>query len=105
MNDVDYMSLYRNLEAMDETSDDGGEVLCPSWAVSIGYVGISSAMVLSNFGAAWGTWKAGVSIVHTGIRHPSSVMKNVIPVVMAGVIGIYGLIVSVILAESIPAPK
>ena len=31
-----------------------------------------------------GTWKSGVSIVHTGIRHPSSVMKNVIPIVMAG---------------------
>ena len=43
-------------------------------------------------------------MVHTGIRHPKSVMKNVIPVVMAGVIGIYGLIVGVILAQSIPTP-
>jgi len=31
-----------------------------------------------------GTWKAGQSIIYTGIRHPSSVMKNVIPIVMAG---------------------
>lgn len=53
----------------------------------------------------WGTWKSGVSLVNTGIRHPSSVMKNVIPIVMAGVIGIYGLIISVILAESIPKPN
>lgn len=45
-----------------------------------------------------------MSIVHTGIRHPSSVMKNVIPIVMAGVIGIYGLIVGVILAQSISTP-
>lgn len=51
-----------------------------------------------------GTWKAGVSIVHTGIRHPSSVMKNVIPIVMAGVIGIYGLIVGVILGQAIQVP-
>jgi len=51
-----------------------------------------------------GTWKAGVSVVHTGIRHPSSVMKNVIPIVMAGVIGIYGLIVGVIIAQSISMP-
>ena len=51
-----------------------------------------------------GTWKSGVSIVHTGIRHPSSVMKNVIPIVMAGVIGIYGLIVGVIIAQSIIKP-
>jgi len=43
--------------------------------------------------------------VHTGIRHPGSVMKNVIPIVMAGVIGIYGLIVAVILAQSIEVPN
>jgi len=52
-----------------------------------------------------GTWKSGISIVHTGIRHPSSVMKNVIPIVMAGVIGIYGLIVGVILGQSITTPS
>jgi V-type H+-transporting ATPase proteolipid subunit len=32
-------------------------------------------------------------------------MKNVIPIVMAGVIGIYGLIVGVILAQSIVTPS
>lgn len=80
------------------------DALCPSWAVSVGYMGVASAAVLSNWGSAWGTWKAGVTLVHTGIRHPSSVMKNVIPIVMAGVIGIYGLIVAVILAESITVP-
>uniref|UniRef100_A0A7S2ICD4 V-type proton ATPase proteolipid subunit n=1 Tax=Helicotheca tamesis TaxID=374047 RepID=A0A7S2ICD4_9STRA len=88
----------------DELGDDV-PILCPSWAVSVGYVGVASAAILSNFGSAWGTWKAGVSLVHTGIRHPSSVMKNVIPIVMAGVIGIYGLIVAVILAESITSPN
>jgi hypothetical protein len=31
-----------------------------------------------------GTWKSGQSIIYTGIRHPSSIMKNVIPIVMAG---------------------
>jgi V-type H+-transporting ATPase proteolipid subunit len=52
-----------------------------------------------------GTYKSGISMIHTGIRHPSSVMKNVIPIVMAGVIGIYGLIVGVILGQSIHAPS
>ena len=54
--------------------------------------------------AQWGTWKSGVSMLHTGIRHPKSVMKNVIPIVMAGVIGIYGLIVGVILGQAIQVP-
>lgn len=89
----------RYLESIDPPA------LCPSWAVGVGYLGVASAAILSNWGSAWGTWKSGTSLVHTGIRHPGSVMKNVIPVVMAGVIGIYGLIVAVILAESIPTPN
>mmetsp|Transcript_22208 Transcript_22208/g.52473 ORF Transcript_22208/g.52473 Transcript_22208/m.52473 type:complete len:207 (-) Transcript_22208:175-795(-) len=78
--------------------------LCPSWALSLGYMGVAAGACLSNWGSAWGTWKSGVSLINTGIRHPGSVMKNVIPVVMAGVIGIYGLIVAVILGGNIPSP-
>lgn len=77
---------------------------CPSYAAALGYMGVAAAVCLSNWGSAMGTWKSGLSIVHTGIKHPSSVMKNVIPIVMAGVIGIYGLIVGVILAQSIVTP-
>merc|ERR550537_1006913 len=36
--------------------------------------------------------------------HPGLVMKNIIPVVMAGVLGIYGLIVAVIIQGSIMVP-
>ena len=35
-----------------------------------------------------------------GVLHPGLVMKNIIPVVMAGVLGIYGLIVAVIIQGS-----
>jgi len=94
------MDAYRYLNEPQIT-----DALCPSWAVSVGYLGIVCAATMSNFGAAWGTWKSGVSVLHTGIRHPTSVMKNIIPIVMAGVLGIYGLIVAVILAESIPSPS
>merc|ERR1719446_726681 len=36
--------------------------------------------------------------------NPGLVMRNIIPVVMAGVLGIYGLIVAVIIQGSIEAP-
>jgi V-type H+-transporting ATPase proteolipid subunit len=36
-----------------------------------------------------------------GITCPDLVMKNVIPVIMAGVLGIYGLIVSIIIAGKV----
>jgi ATP synthase proteolipid subunit len=32
-----------------------------------------------------------------GIMHPAEVMKNIVPVIMAGILGIYGLIVAAIL--------
>merc|ERR1719487_1206539 len=62
-----------------------------------GFMGISMAIGLANMGAAYGTAKSGVGIASMGVMHPDLVMRNMIPVVMAGVLGIYGLIVAVIL--------
>ena len=40
-----------------------------------------------------------------GVMNPGAVMKNIIPVVMAGVIGIYGLIVAVLISSAVIAPS
>lgn len=39
-----------------------------------------------------------------GVMNPGLVMRNVIPVVLAGILGIYGLIVSVIITGNIALP-
>lgn len=39
-----------------------------------------------------------------GIDHPKGIIKNIVPIVMAGVLGIYGLIVSVIITQAISPP-
>lgn len=52
----------------------------------------------TDIGAAYGTAKSGVGISSMGVMNPGLVMRNIIPVVMAGVLGIYGLIVAVILS-------
>merc|ERR1719285_366443 len=62
-----------------------------------GFMGITSALVFCNLGAAYGTAKSGVGISSMGVMNPGMIMRNMIPVVMAGVLGIYGLIVAVIL--------
>ena len=54
-------------------------------------------------GAAYGTAKSGVAVASLGVMNPALVMKSMIPVVMAGVIGIYGLIVAVIIVGNIPS--
>ena len=65
------------------------------------YMGIACALVFANLGAAYGTAKSGVGICAMGIMKPGSIIKGVIPVIMAGILGIYGLIVSVILAQKL----
>ena len=65
------------------------------------FAGIASALVFANLGAAYGTYKSGVGICHLGILRPEKIIKSVIPVIMAGILGIYGLIVAVILNQKI----
>ena len=69
--------------------------------VFFGYIGIAIALVFANLGAAYGTAKSGVGICAMGVMKPTAVIKGVIPVIMAGILGIYGLIVAVILGQKL----
>ena len=66
-----------------------------------GFLGVASAITFANLGAAYGTAKAGVGICTMGVLKPEKLIKAIIPVIMAGILGIYGLIVSVILLRRI----
>ena len=54
-----------------------------------------------DLGAAYGTAKSGVGVSSMGIMREDDVMKNLMPVVMAGILGIYGLIVSIVINQKI----
>jgi V-type H+-transporting ATPase 16kDa proteolipid subunit len=75
-----------------------------SAAAFFGFMGVAAALVFANLGASYGTAKSGVGIASMGIMHPTEVMKNIIPVIMAGILGIYGLIVAAILVGKIQVP-
>ena len=62
---------------------------CPASAPFFGFMGVTSALVFANIGAAYGTAKSGVGISSMGVMRPDMVMRSIIPVVMAGVLGIY----------------
>ena len=59
-------------------------------------MGIAAALVFCNLGASYGTAKAGVGIASLSVIQPTRVFRGLIPIVMAGILGIYGLIVAVI---------
>ncbi|KAJ5202155.1 uncharacterized protein N7498_006818 [Penicillium cinerascens] len=73
--------------------------LCPVYAPFFGSMGCVCAIVFTCFGAAYGTAKAGVGVCSMAVLRPDLIVK--IPVVMAGIIGIYGLVVSVLVANDL----
>ncbi|CEP62268.1 H(+)-transporting V0 sector ATPase subunit c LALA0_S05e01640g [Lachancea lanzarotensis] len=75
--------------------------LCPVYAPFFGAIGCASAIIFSSFGAAYGTAKSGVGVCATCVLRPDLLFKNIVPVVMAGIIAIYGLVVSVLVCYSL----
>ncbi|KXS13489.1 V-type ATPase [Gonapodya prolifera JEL478] len=76
---------------------------CPLWAPFFGHAGVAMAMIFSSIGAAIGTAKAGIGISGMGQFRPDLIMKSLIPVVMAGIISVYGLVVAVLISGNISA--
>jgi len=79
--------------------------LCPPFAPFFGFAGVASSMIFSTVGAAYGTSKAGIGISGMGTMRPELIMKSLIPVVMAGIIAVYGLVVSVLIIAGIPSSE
>ena|ERR1719223_218039 len=70
-----------------------------------GYLGIASALVFCNLGASYGTAKAAVGLSSLSVIDGSKVFKGLIPIVMAGILGIYGLIIAVVINSNIKAKE
>lgn len=60
---------------------------------------------LPALGAAYGTAKSGTGIAAMSVMRPELIMKSIIPVVMAGIIAIYGLVVAVLIAGALDEPS
>ncbi|KAH8171746.1 ATP synthase subunit C domain-containing protein [Sarocladium implicatum] len=79
--------------------------LTPKFAPFVGMGGIAAAMICGCLGAAYGTAKSGIGIAGVGTFRPDLIMKCLIPVVMSGIIGVYSLVISVLIAEDLNPPS
>ncbi|ODV90135.1 hypothetical protein CANCADRAFT_101522 [Tortispora caseinolytica NRRL Y-17796] len=70
----------------------------PAFAPFFGFAGCAAAIILSSAGSAIGTAKSGIGIAGAGIFKPEIIMRSLIPVVMSGILAVYGLVVSVLIA-------
>jgi V-type H+-transporting ATPase proteolipid subunit len=64
-------------------------------------MGVASSLVFANLGSAYGIAKSGVGIASLGVIAHEKVFKALIPIIMAGILGIYGIIVSVLLGQKV----
>uniref|UniRef100_A0A8D2FRW0 V-type proton ATPase proteolipid subunit n=1 Tax=Theropithecus gelada TaxID=9565 RepID=A0A8D2FRW0_THEGE len=64
-------------------------------------LGAMATMVSSGLGAAYGMANSGTGIMAMSDVWPEPIMKSIIPVVMAGIITIYGLVAAVPTASSL----
>ncbi|PSK42503.1 V-type proton ATPase subunit C-like protein 1 [Elsinoe australis] len=78
--------------------------LTPKFAPFFGMAGIASAMIFGCIGAAYGTAKSGIGIAGVGTFRSDLIMKSLIPVVMAGIIAVYALVVAVLIAGDMSPP-
>jgi len=75
------------------------------YAPFFGVMGATSAMVFTAMGAAYGTAKSGVGIAAMSVMRPELIMKCIIPVIMAGILAIYGLVVGVLISSSVESAE
>ncbi|KAF7845887.1 hypothetical protein BT93_L0191 [Corymbia citriodora subsp. variegata] len=61
-------------------------------------------MIFGCIGAAYGTAKSGIGIAGVGTFRSDLIMKSLIPVVMSGIIAVYALVVSVLIAGDMSPP-
>lgn len=75
--------------------------LCPVYAPFFSAMGCTSAIVFTCIGASYGTAKSGVGISAMAVLRPDQMVRCSVPVVMAGIIAIYGLVVSVLISGTL----
>ncbi|KAL9112744.1 MAG: hypothetical protein Q9227_003047 [Pyrenula ochraceoflavens] len=78
--------------------------LAPRFAPFFGMAGVAGAMIFGTVGAAYGTAKSGIGIAGVGTFRPDLIMKSLIPVVMSGIIAVYALVISVLIAGDMNPP-
>lgn len=67
----------------------------------IASLGFVLPVALCGFGSAYGTVKAANSLFSVGVMKPNIIVKGMISIIMAGIIGIYGFLVSIFVIKSL----
>lgn len=65
------------------------------------FIAYNVLFLFSALGAAYGTAKSGTGVSAMAVMRPELIMKSMVPVIMAGIVAIYGLVVAVLITQSL----
>lgn len=79
---------------------------CPFYSYFFANAGITASMALSGIkhtlilalGACYGMLRSGTAISGMGQFHPSLIFTSILPIIMSGVLTIYGLVVAIFIS-------
>ena len=73
------------------------ENVCPPVAPFFAFLGIAIALAFTGIGSGYGTAKSAIGVFAACSIHPEFIYKGLMPIIMAGIVGIYGLVAAVII--------
>ncbi|CCF75515.2 V-type H+-transporting ATPase 21kDa proteolipid subunit [Babesia microti strain RI] len=82
-----------------------GDIISGTSPAFWAYIGIFMSLGLSILGAAWGISLCGSSIIGSSIKAPRITAKNLVSIIFCEAVGIYGLIISLLLINSVGTIK
>lgn len=77
---------------------------CPPYACVFSYLGIAIALSFTSLGSAYGTFKSAIGLFKVCVNRPDMIFKGIMPVIMAGIVGIYGLVAAIIVSPGMTYP-
>ena len=77
---------------------------CPIVATFFSFLGVAIALSLACIGSGYGTAKSAIGVFAVCTIHPEFFYRGLLPIIMAGIVGIYGLVSAVIMGPSTDPP-
>ena len=74
---------------------------CPLVSTFYSFFGVAFALAFSAIGSGYGTAKSAIGVFAACAIHPEFIYRGLMPVIMAGIVGIYGLVAAVIIVPSV----